>query len=248
MSLGLPNCLELNFRGLATLKRKIFPGEEPGPPHKNHLDTLPSYAPVPVYCNRTNFRTRFNFVYFILLAESTKFSSVRKPYTYTSVSDTTVAVRKFLGYESRQTLEYEIISRTKISAITVAQMLSRFNNCHAHFWSELKCVQRKGCHCHCGHNHILSLFSDRHVVSLYLNFRTCVMNVTLYVPCVDEVLASAPLHTQDTEIGLGALVWQPQPTFFFWVPWCDSRNRASQYQIEADRTRHYYNREGTVKS
>ena len=27
-----------------------------------------------------------------------------------------------------------------------------------------------------------------------------------------SVLASAPLHTQDTEIGLGALVWQPQPT------------------------------------
>ena len=45
------------------------------------------------------------------------------------------------------------------------------------------------------------------------------------------ILASAPLHTQDTEIGLGALVCQPQPTV--WVPWCDSRNRASQYQIEA---------------
>ena len=27
------------------------------------------------------------------------------------------------------------------------------------------------------------------------------------------VLASAPLHTQDTEIGFGALVWQPQPSF-----------------------------------
>ena len=27
-----------------------------------------------------------------------------------------------------------------------------------------------------------------------------------------DLLASAPLHTQDTEIGLGALVWQPQPT------------------------------------
>ena len=40
------------------------------------------------YCNRTNFHTRFNFVYFVLLAESTKFSSIRKPYTYTSVSDT----------------------------------------------------------------------------------------------------------------------------------------------------------------
>ena len=57
------------------------------------------------YCNRTNFRTQFNFVYFILLAESTKFSSIRKPYTYTSVSDTTVAVQKFIAYESHQTLE-----------------------------------------------------------------------------------------------------------------------------------------------
>ena len=28
-----------------------------------------------------------------------------------------------------------------------------------------------------------------------------------------SVLASAPLHTQDTELGLGALVWQPQPSF-----------------------------------
>ena len=73
------------------------------------------------YCNRTKFRTRFNFVYFILLAGSTKFSSIRKPYTYTSVSDTTVAVRKFLAYESWQTLEYEIFTRTKISAITVGE-------------------------------------------------------------------------------------------------------------------------------
>ena len=71
------------------------------------------------YCNRTKFRTRFNFVYFVLLAGSTKFSGIRKPYAYTSVSDTTVAVRKFPAYESWQTLEYEIFTRTKISAITV---------------------------------------------------------------------------------------------------------------------------------
>ena len=53
------------------------------------------------------------------LAESTKFSSTRKPYTYTSVSDTTLAVRTFLAYENQQMLEYEIFTRTKISAITV---------------------------------------------------------------------------------------------------------------------------------
>ena len=30
-------------------------------------------------------RTRFNFVYFVLLAESTKFSSMQKPYMYTRI-------------------------------------------------------------------------------------------------------------------------------------------------------------------
>ena len=49
-------------------------------------------------------------------------SSIRKPYTYACVSDTTVAVRKFLAYESWQTLEYEIFTRTKISAITVLKI------------------------------------------------------------------------------------------------------------------------------
>ena len=34
-----------------------------------------------------------------------------------------------------------------------------------------------------------------------------------YFPQSITLLASAPLHTQDTEIGLGALVWQPQPSF-----------------------------------
>ena len=32
VSLGLPKCVELNFRGLATLKQKIFRGRNPGPP------------------------------------------------------------------------------------------------------------------------------------------------------------------------------------------------------------------------
>ena len=36
------------------------------------------------------------------------------------------------------------------------------------------------------------------------------------------VLASAPLHTQDTEIG--------------WVPWCDSRNRKWQLSTAETRT------------
>ena len=48
-----------------------------------------------------------------------KFSSIRKPYTYACVSDTTIAVQKFLAYESQQMLEYEIFTRTKFSAITV---------------------------------------------------------------------------------------------------------------------------------
>ena len=39
------------------------------------------------YCNRRNFRKRFSFVYFALLAENTKSTC-----TYTSVSCTAVAV------------------------------------------------------------------------------------------------------------------------------------------------------------
>ena len=42
-------------------------------------------------------------------------------------------------------------------------------------------------------------------VAFFFIFRTLFYIIT--------VLASAPLHTQDTEIGLGALVWQPQPSF-----------------------------------
>ena len=59
------------------------------------------------YCNRTNFRTRFNFVYFVLLAESTKFSGIRKPYTYACVSDTTFAVRKLTNARVRNFYAYE---------------------------------------------------------------------------------------------------------------------------------------------
>ena len=72
------------------------------------------------YCNRRNFRTRFNFV---LSAESTKFNSMWKPCTYNSVCATFLAVQKFIAYDSSQTLEYEIFTRTKISAITVDNKL-----------------------------------------------------------------------------------------------------------------------------
>ena len=71
---------------------------------------------ITVYCNRRNFRTRFNFV---LLAESTKCSSIRKPCKYNSVCDTALAVRNFYAYESSRTPEFKIFTRTKISAITV---------------------------------------------------------------------------------------------------------------------------------
>ena len=61
---------------------------------------------------------QFNFVLFVLSAESTKFSSIRKPCTYNSVCDTVLA-QKFIVYKSSRTLEYEIFTRTKISAIAV---------------------------------------------------------------------------------------------------------------------------------
>ena len=50
----------------------------------------------------------FNFVYFILLAESTKISSIQKLYTHTNVCDTALEVWKFMAYKSSQTLEYEM--------------------------------------------------------------------------------------------------------------------------------------------
>ena len=80
-----------------------------------------------VYFIRRNCRTRFNFVYFVLLAESTKFSSIWKLCTHTSVCDIAVAVRKFIAYESSGALEYEIFTRTKISAITIVTSPSSNN-------------------------------------------------------------------------------------------------------------------------
>ena len=58
--------LRINFLGgLATLKRKIFRGRTPGPPHNNHLDTRPSYAPD----QRSRFSVIvFDFPYFSLIA------------------------------------------------------------------------------------------------------------------------------------------------------------------------------------
>ena len=71
------------------------------------------------YCKRRNFPARFNFVFSVLLAESTKFCSIRKPYKYKSVCDTALAVHTFIAYESLRTLEYGSFMRTEISAITV---------------------------------------------------------------------------------------------------------------------------------
>ena len=65
-------------------------------------------------CNRRKFYTRFNFVFFGILAKSTKFSSIRKLCTCTSVSDTALTARKLLAYEHLRTQEFEISTRTKI--------------------------------------------------------------------------------------------------------------------------------------
>ena len=67
------------------------------------------------YCKRRNFRTQFSFVYFVLRAESMKISSIRKPCTYTNVCDTALTVRKFIAYESSQSLKYDVFTRTEIS-------------------------------------------------------------------------------------------------------------------------------------
>ena len=82
-------------------------------------------VPITVYCNRRKFLMQFNFVYFALLAERTKFIVAYESHAHiTSVCDTALAVRKCIAYERSRTLEYEIFTRTKISAITVIIILS----------------------------------------------------------------------------------------------------------------------------
>ena len=65
------------------------------------------------YCNRRYFRAQLNFVYFILLAESTKVSSIRKSWTHKIVCGTVLAVRKFNAYESSRTFECETFLRVR---------------------------------------------------------------------------------------------------------------------------------------
>ena len=84
-----------------------------------------------MYCNRRNFRARFNFIYFVLLAESTKISSIQKPWTYLSVSDNAFAERKIVVYENSPTPEYEMFMHAKISAIAVPYAL--INHSHGNF-------------------------------------------------------------------------------------------------------------------
>ena len=50
VSLGLPKCLELNFRGFSHLKTEIFPGEDPRPrpPHTHIKTTSTPYPATPL--------------------------------------------------------------------------------------------------------------------------------------------------------------------------------------------------------
>ena len=47
-----------------------------------------------IYCNRRNFRTRFNFVYFVLLAESTKFDLTGDGGDYSRCNAVAPAIQK----------------------------------------------------------------------------------------------------------------------------------------------------------
>ena len=90
----------------------------PRPRSRKALLRNASKSPLPTRnCDHRDFHTRFNFVFFVLLAESMKFCGIRKPCTYTRVCDNGFVVQNFIAYESP--LEYEIFTRTKISAITV---------------------------------------------------------------------------------------------------------------------------------
>ena len=99
----------------------------PPPPTHTHKHTH-------TYCNLRNFRTRFNFVYFVLLAESTEFSSIGIPCTCTSVRDIGLAVRKFIVYESSRMLEYEIFAEYENFCDYSIHMRARAHK-HTHIYS-----------------------------------------------------------------------------------------------------------------
>ena len=91
----------------------------------SHIAILCRWWAIYRHWNRRNLCTRFNFVIFVLLAESTTFCSLRKPYTYTSVCNTAGVVRKLKAYEGPRMLEYKVFTCTKMFSITV----SRSGNC-----------------------------------------------------------------------------------------------------------------------
>ena len=76
------------------------------------------------YCNRRNFHTRFDFAYFVLLAESTKvrnFSRIWKPCMYTSECDTALTERKFIAYKSSRTKFLQVRNFFAITVVDCRQ-------------------------------------------------------------------------------------------------------------------------------
>ena len=61
--------------------------------HKLRPEGYWAHCQFRMYCCRKNFRLRFNLVYFVVLAEGTKFRSMRKPCTSSDACDTILAVR-----------------------------------------------------------------------------------------------------------------------------------------------------------
>ena len=62
------------------------------------------WSQVLLYWKRRNFHTQINFVYLVLLAERTEFSSIWKSCVYTFVCESVLAVRKFIANESLRVL------------------------------------------------------------------------------------------------------------------------------------------------
>ena len=58
MSLGLPKCLELNFRGFSHLNTEIFSGEDPRTPHIKTTSTPYPATPLGILCMRCAQRER----------------------------------------------------------------------------------------------------------------------------------------------------------------------------------------------
>ena len=103
------------------------------------------------YSNRRNFRTRFIFVFFVLFAESTKFSSTQKPCMPTSVQHGTVKLSRW-----RHWLNFIKTNGAAPRAATSALQCSRLYGQLHQLWKSLELHERSKLdeRCTCCHDRV----------------------------------------------------------------------------------------------